>query len=41
MRQNKEYSADVVEKYRNRAREPEGFELTDNLEGFERADNLD
>jgi hypothetical protein len=38
---NKEYSADVVEKYRNRARAPEGFELTDNLEGFERADNLD
>ena len=39
---NKEYSADVVEKYRNRARaSPEGFELTDNLEGFERTDNLD
>jgi hypothetical protein len=38
---NKEYSADVIEKYRNRARAPEGFELTDNLEGFERADNLD
>jgi hypothetical protein len=38
---NKEYSADVVEKYRNRARAPEGFELTDNHEGFERTDNLD
>src|SRR6266478_2580817 len=38
---NKEYSADVVEKYRDRARAPKGFELTDNLEGFERADNLD
>ncbi len=38
---NKEYSADVVEKYRNRARAPEGFKLTDNLEGFERTDNLD
>jgi hypothetical protein len=39
---NKEYSAEVVEKYRNRsARAPEGFELTDNIEGFERADNLD
>jgi hypothetical protein len=39
---NKEYSADVVEKYRNRAREtPEGFELTDNLEGFEPTDKLD
>jgi hypothetical protein len=38
---NKEYSAGVVEKYRNRAREAPGFELTDNLEGFERKDNLD
>jgi hypothetical protein len=39
---NKAYSAGVVEKYRNRAREaPKGFELTDNLEGFERTDNLD
>jgi hypothetical protein len=38
---NKEYSADVVEKYRNRARVPKGFELTDNPEGFKRTDNLD
>jgi hypothetical protein len=38
---NKRYSARTVEKYRNRAREAPGFELTDNLEGSWRTDNLD